>query len=182
MAKESFVGGAVAKEVFGTSGDIIIRILALILVIGSINAQYLGATRILFAMSSDGLFPKKAAIVNKGGTPTVTLFMTMIIAMLFLLSETFEKVLAVITFFIVFNYMISFISVFVLRKREPDIERSYKAWGYPWTTIFALIGAIVFLIGAVIGDTRNSIYALIALSSTYPAFLILKNKSLKVKN
>lgn len=179
MAKEAFVGGAVAKVVFGASGEIIISILTLILVVGSINAQYLGATRVLFAMSNDGLFPKKAAIVNKGGTPTVTLFMTMFIAMIFLLSESFEKVLSVITFFIVFNYMISFVSVFVLRRKEPDLQRPYMAWGYPWTTIFALMGTVVLLAGAVIADTRNSIYALIALLVTYPAFLIFRKQILK---
>ena len=95
----------------------------------------------------------------------------MIIATIFLLSESFEKVLSVITFFIVFNYMISFVSVFVLRRKEPNIQRPYMAWGYPWTTIFALMGTVVLLAGAVMADTRNSIYALIALSVTIPAFL-----------
>jgi APA family basic amino acid/polyamine antiporter len=88
-------------------------------------------------------------------------------------------VLAVLAFFFVINYSISFLSVFVLRYREPDAPRPYRAWGYPWTTALALIGSIAFLVGAVISDIdngvyENSVYALVLLAASYPVFLMLK--------
>jgi APA family basic amino acid/polyamine antiporter len=138
------------------------------------------ATRVLFAMSRDGLFAKFTARVNAGGTPTAALFLSTIISLLFIVfGETFEKVITVLAFFFVANYTISFISVFVLRRREPDKPRPYRAWGYPWTTALALLGSIAFLAGAIASDTRNSVYALLLLAASYPAFLLLKGLARK---
>ena len=61
-----------------------------------------------------------------------------------------------LAFFFVANYTLSFISVFVLRRREPDRPRPYRAWGYPWTTGLALAGSVAFLAGAVASDTRTA--------------------------
>jgi APA family basic amino acid/polyamine antiporter len=89
-------------------------------------------------------------------------------------GQTFEKVITVLAFFFVAMYVLSFISVFVLRRREPEKERPYRAWGYPWTTGLALIGSIAFLVGVIAGDTRNSLYALALLAISYPAFRLFK--------
>ena len=129
----------------------------------------------LFAISRDGLFIRKAAQVNKGGTPTLALFTSAGVALLFIgFGRTFEKVITILAFFFVANYTLSFISVFVLRRREPEKERPYRAWGYPWTTGLALAGSILFLTGAIATDRRNSIYALILLGLSYPLFRLLK--------
>ena len=72
------------------------------------------------------------------------------------------------------NYAMSFAVVFLLRRREPDRPRSYRAWGYPWTTGLTLLGSIGFLAGAVASDTQNSVYALILLAASYPAFRLSK--------
>jgi basic amino acid/polyamine antiporter, APA family len=64
--------------------------------------------------------------------------------------------------------------VFFLRRHEPGRPRPYRAWGYPWTTGFSLLGSIAFLAGAVASDTRNSVYALILLAASYPAFRFTK--------
>jgi APA family basic amino acid/polyamine antiporter len=137
------------------------------------------ATRVLFAMSRDGLFAKVAATVNKGGTPTVALLFSATIAVAIIwFGKTFDKVIAVVAFFFVANYALSFVSVFVLRRREPDKQRPYRAWGYPYTTALALVGSIAFLIGAVVSDlklgSRDSIYALLLLAASYPVFRVVK--------
>ena len=147
--------------------------------LSAINAYHLMATRVLFAMSRDGLFTKKAATVNKGGTPTVALCASAAVALLFIVfGKTFEKVITVLAFFFVANYALSFLSVFVLRRREPEKERPYRAWGYPWTTALALIGSVAFLVGAVVSDlgsgSRDSIYAVFLLAASYPVFRVLR--------
>jgi APA family basic amino acid/polyamine antiporter len=91
-------------------------------------------------------------------------------------SGTFERVLAALAFFFVTNYTLTFLSVFVLRRREPEAERPYHAWGYPWTTGAALAGSIAFLVGAVASDTANSLYALALLAVSYPAYALLKRR------
>ena len=103
------------------------------------------------------------------------LFTSAAVALLFIVfGQTFEQVITVLAFFFVANYTLSFVSVFVLRVREPEKERPYRAWGYPVTTALALIGSVLFLVGAIASDTRNSIYALILLAASYPLFRLLK--------
>ena len=104
-----------------------------------------------------------------------TILALIILLIVFILfGKTFDKVIAVVAFFFVANYALSFISVFVLRRREPLKERPYRAWGYPWTTAAALLGSILFLLGAILSDTRISIYALLLLAVSYPVFRFLQ--------
>ena len=176
IAGQDFAAGAAAQVIFGRYGDTIFRSLTILSMLSAINAYHLMATRVLFAISRDGLFTKKAAAVNEGGTPSVALFTSAAVAVLFIVfGQTFEKVITVLAFFFVANYTLSFISVFVLRRREPDKERPYRAWGYPWTTALALIGSVLFLVGAIGSDTRNSVYALALLAVSYPLFRLMKS-------
>lgn len=179
IAGRDFAAGAAAQVIFGRHGDTVFRSLTIISMLSAINAYHLMSTRVLFAISRDHLFAKQAAAVNKGGTPTVALVMSVAVAVLFIVfGETFEKVISALSFFFVANYTLSFVSVFVLRRREPEKERPYRAWGYPWTTALALIGSVLFLVGAIAADiagrTRYSIYALGLLLVSYPLFRFMR--------
>ncbi|HSP62545.1 MAG TPA: APC family permease, partial [Pyrinomonadaceae bacterium] len=173
LAGEKFAAGAVATKIFGAHGDTTIRVLAILSLLSTINAYTLTAPRILYAMSCDELFARRAARVNRGGTPTVTLLISTVVAVLFIF-RSFEQVLAALAFFFVANYAMAYISVIVLRRREPDLPRPYRAWGYPWTTLIVLLGSIAFLTGAVISDKQNSLWALAILAASYPLYLIVR--------
>ncbi len=175
LAGDKLAVGRAAEEIFGERGKLIISALATVSMLASVNGNTLTAPRILFAMSRDRLFWRQATKVNKGGTPTMALLLSTLMAeMMIFFSGTFEKLLAAIAFFFVIDYTITFLSVFVLRRREPDMPRPYRAWGYPWTTGLALAGSLAFLVGAVASDTANSLFALILLAASYPTFLLLK--------
>jgi APA family basic amino acid/polyamine antiporter len=175
IAGKEFAAGEAANVIFGTHGDTIFRALVIASMLSGINAYHLMASRVLFAMSRDGLFTKKAAAVNEGGTPTVALFLSALVAVLFILfGRRFEVVITVLAFFFVANYVLSFISLFVLRWREPDKPRPFRAWGYPVTPAVALIGSILFLAGAIWVDRTNSLYALLLLGVSYPVFRLMK--------
>ncbi len=175
IAGKDFAAGVAAGVIFGRHGDTIFRTLTIVSMLSAVNALHLMATRVLFAMSRDGLFARKAASVNVGGTPTAALLMSALVALLFIVfGQTFGQVITVLAFFFVANYTLSFISVFVLRKREPEKERPYRAWGYPWTTGLALFASVAFLVGAIASDRRNSVYALILLAASYPVFRLIK--------
>ena len=174
MAGDELALGTAATVIFGAHGDTVIRVLAIISMLSTINAYTLSAPRTLYAMSCDGLFTHHAASVNRGGTPTITLLISTVVAVLFIISGTFNQVLAVVAFFFVCYYTMAFISVIVLRRREPDLPRPYRVWGYPWTTLIVIVGSIAFLIGAVAGDTRNSVWALGLLAISLPVFLVVR--------
>jgi len=178
LVGEEFAAGEAAKVLFGRYGDPIFRWLTILSMLSAVNACHLMNTRVLFAMARDRLFLMRAAVVNEGGTPTLSLFIHVLGALIFIIfGQTFEQVIAVVAFFFVANYSLSFISVFVLRRREPEKERPYRAWGYPWTTALVLAGSVLFLAGAIASQTRNSVYALIILAVSYPVFKVIKKMS-----
>ena len=102
------------------------------------------------------------------------LALSLMVALVFIIfGEKFDTVIAVLAFFFVVNYILSFVSLFVLRRREPDKPRPYRAWGYPVTTALALIGSVLFLLGMIRAYTRPSVYALVVLAASYPVFRLL---------
>jgi APA family basic amino acid/polyamine antiporter len=128
------------------------------------------SSRVPIAMSQDGLFPAAAARVSPAGTPTVSLAASAAVSLAFIATGVFKTVTAIAAFYFVANYVVSFSAVLALRRREPDRPRPYRAWGYPWTTGLALVGSGAFLIGAVVGDTALSMYALALLALSYPLY------------
>ena len=174
LAGQPLAAATVAGELFGPRGDFILRVLVAVSLLSGINAFHLMASRVVFAMSRDGLVWRRVEQVGKGGTPQVALFLGTVVAVLFLLTGTFQKATALLSFFFVATYTLSFTSFFVLRIIEPNMQRPYLAWGHPWTTGAALLGSLAFLGAAVWSDTRNSIYALIVLAISYPAYRLIK--------
>jgi APA family basic amino acid/polyamine antiporter len=175
LAGEKLAAGAAAGAVFGPSGATVISVVAILSLLASVNGNTLTAPRVVYAMSRDRLFWRGAARVNRGGTPAVSLLISATAALLMIVfSGTFERLLAAIAFFFVFDYTLVFLSVFVLRFREPDAERPYRAWGYPFTTGLALAGSVAFLYGAVRADSENSVFALELLAASLPVFVALR--------
>lgn len=166
--------GDAAEVVFGAHGSQVISLLAPVSLSSIININLMYCPRILFSMSRDNLFWSKAATVNKGGTPFWALLLTVIVGIVLAASGTFEILLSIIAFLFVLNYTSGFLAVFILRRTEPDLPHPFKAWGYPWTTLIILIGSLVFLIGQIISDTQNVIYAIGLIFISYPVFLITK--------
>ncbi|HXN25321.1 MAG TPA: APC family permease [Candidatus Dormibacteraeota bacterium] len=173
IAGNNFALGAAAERVFGAHGGTIFRSVMVLALLSSINALQLMGTRVIYAMSRDGLFFRRVARVNRGGTPALALALSAAIGIVFAVFS-FERVIAMLAFFFVANYTISFISLFILRTREPELERPYRAWGYPWTTAAALVGSLAFLAGAIVSDRQNSRLTLIALAISYPMYRLLK--------
>jgi APA family basic amino acid/polyamine antiporter len=174
IAGNIFAPGLAAERLFGPWGDTILRSVMILSMLSGINAYHLMASRVVYAMSCDGLFSRRVERVNPGGTPTAALGLSAAVAVAFIWSGTFEEVIAVLAFFFVANYAMSYTSLLVLRRREPDAPRPYRAWGYPWTTVVALVAAVGFLFGAIIGDPRNSLKALVLLALSYPAFRLTR--------
>jgi len=146
----------------------------LLSLLGILNVQILSAPRILFALSRDGLFSPKLATVNKGGTPAFALFLTVLISVILAATGTFESLLAISAFMGITVDSSVFLSLFILRKREPDLPRPFRALGFPFVPLIILVGSILLLIAYVISNTTNSIIALTAMAVSYPIFLIVK--------
>jgi APA family basic amino acid/polyamine antiporter len=175
LAGERLAAGAAASAVFGARGMTVIAWVAIVSLLASVNGNTLTAPRILYAMGRDRLFWRGAARANSGGTPTAALALSTTVAVLMIVfSGTFQRLLAALAFFFVIDYALVYLSVFVLRRREPDTPRPYRVWGYPVTTGLALVGSIAFLVGVFKDDTENSVFALELLAASLPVFLLLR--------
>jgi APA family basic amino acid/polyamine antiporter len=173
VAGNTFSLGTAAQHIFGPYGDSVIRSIMLISLLSCMNANQLFCSRTLYAMSCDGLFFRRAATVNAGGTPAFALFLSTLVAIVFVLFS-FERVIAMLSFFFVANYTLSYASLFLLRRKEPAMPRPYRAWGYPYTTGIALAGSILFLIGSIATDRHNAPLALLMLILSYPIYRTIK--------
>jgi APA family basic amino acid/polyamine antiporter len=171
LRASDFAAGSAARLIFGVRGDAIVHAIMIVSLASSLNAVLMMGSRVIYAMSCDGLFPTAARRVNVGGTPVVTLFVTVLLTIGLLASGTFETVTAIAAFYFVLQYVVSFLAVFILRRRDPDAPRPYRAIGYPVTTAISLVGGVAFLVGVVVMDRRNSLWALGMLAASLPVYL-----------
>lgn len=177
MAGDPFVAATAAARMFGPQGDSVLRVLMVISLIASVSALQLMASRIPHAMAGDRLFPTLFRHVNPGGTPVAALFAGTALAIAFIATNSFNKILALMAFFFVANYVLVFSSLFVMRRREPDAVRPFRVPLYPWIPGLALLGSVVFLIAAIFGDRDNSVVALLVLGLSWPAYRAIAARS-----
>jgi APA family basic amino acid/polyamine antiporter len=180
LAGSPLAAATVAKALFGSAGETLVRVVVIASLPSAVNACLLMASRVMYSVSRDGLGLSFMTRVNTGGTPVTSLIATGAVALAFLATGTFETMIAIAAFFFVAGYTLSFLAVFLLRRREPNAPRPYRAKGHPWTTGFVLAGSLAFLTSAVIADRRNSLYALAIVVTSYPVFRFTRPKPVPI--
>ncbi|HEY3885598.1 MAG TPA: amino acid permease [Vicinamibacterales bacterium] len=160
LAGSTLPAADAAQTIAGVRGADFITILSIVSLAPLLNAILMIGTRILFAMSRDGLMPSGAAAVNAGGTPTVSTIVTMVVALGLIATGTFQKLVALTSFFLAANYFVCSLALIVLRRREPRLPRPFRAWGYPASAWIVVVGAVAFLYGTLRADTRDALVAL----------------------
>ena len=176
MAGQPLVAATAANAIFGAKGDAVIRVLTIVSLVSAVNAYQLMTSRVLHRLSVFGFVPA-ADYVNRGGTPVVATLLSAAACLVMVITGTLEIVLAVTAFLFVAQYTLIFATVFILRRREPNAPRPFRAIGHPWTTGLVLVLSLGFLGGAFLADTRNSIYSILLLALSWPLYLALRPKA-----
>jgi APA family basic amino acid/polyamine antiporter len=140
------VAVAVSNSLFGENGSIVIAIMIMISTFGCNNGLILAGARVYYTMANDGLFFKKTGTLNKNAVPEYALWLQCVVASILCLSGSYGDLLDMVAFVVVLFYALTIIGIFVLRKKRPDIERPYKAFGYPVLPIIYIIMAITFCV------------------------------------
>lgn len=166
-----------AMVLFGARGGQLVLLVSLVAAISAINATVLASPRILFAIARDGLMPGWITSVNPGGTPIAALLVGTVVASVLVLSGSFDTLIDIAAILFVVVYLSGFVSLFILRTREPDRPRPFKAWLYPWGNGFVLLASAAFLVGAVIADLKDALFTLIFLALTIPAYLLARRST-----
>ncbi|MBS1916801.1 MAG: amino acid permease [Bacteroidetes bacterium] len=135
-----------ASVIFGSAGRSIIAILIMISTFGCINGLVLAGARVYYTMSLDGLFFRKAGTLNSNAVPQWSLWAQCVVAAILCLSGSYGQLLDMISFVAVAFYVLTIAGIFILRKKQPDIERPYKAFGYPFLPLLYILMGTGFCI------------------------------------
>jgi basic amino acid/polyamine antiporter, APA family len=140
FAEADRVGVEAAKNIFGGSfGVTMIAIIVMISTFGCNNGFILTSARVFYTMAQDKLFFKQAAELNRFGVPEKALWYQCIWTCILCLSGRYGDLLDYVIFAVLLFYALAILAVFKLRQKYPDMERPYKAFGYPVIPILYLI-------------------------------------------
>ncbi len=135
------VAVAASHVIFGNIGTYVIAVMIMISTFGCNNGLILAGARVYYTMAQDGLFFKKAGTLNKNAVPAWALWAQCVVAGLLCLSGKYGDLLDMVSFIVVIFYILTIIGIFILRKKRPEMERPYKAFGYPvLPAIYILLG------------------------------------------
>lgn len=145
-ADKDRVAVAASHAIFGNAGTIVIALMIMVSTFGCNNGLILAGARVYYTMAQDGLFFKQAGHLNQNSVPAIGLWIQCIAACLWSLSGNYGQLLDMISFVVVVFYMLTILGIFILRKKRPDLERPYKAFGYPVMPIIYIIMGLTFCI------------------------------------
>ncbi len=179
FAKSDRVAVAAANVIFGDIGTYVIAVMIMISTFGCNNGLILAGARVYYTMAQDGLFFKKAATLNKNAVPGWALWAQCIVASLLCLSGKYGDLLDMISFIVVIFYVLTIAGIFILRKKMPDAERPYKAFGYPVLPAIYMLMGIVFCVLLIIYKPNFTWPGLIITLIGIPLYYLALNNSQK---
>jgi len=177
LAEKDRVGVAAANVIFGNGGTIVIAIMIMVSTFGCNNGLILSGARVYYTMAKDGLFFKKVGHLNSFAVPQNGLWVQCILASAWCLSGKYGDLLDMISFVVVLFYMLTIAGIFILRKKRPDANRPYKAFGYPvLPLIYIAMGTAFCLLLIFFKPTYTWPGLIITLIGIPIYFLVMKEK------
>ncbi len=166
-----FVAADVAIKWIGLAGAATMALAVVISTLGANNGFVFTGARIYHAMAEKGLFFKSMARLHpRYETPVFALIGQGAWACVLVLSGTYNELITYVVFVSWVFYAMSAAAVFVLRKRQPDRERPYRAWGHPWTTLTFIAFSGFLVVNSVLEAPRESLIGLTILLAGIPAY------------
>lgn len=144
------VGTAAAEVIMGPAAVGVMAALIMVSTFGCINGYVLVGPRMYYAMAREGVFFKKAATLNARGVPAWATWLQCAWACLLCFSGTYNDLLDYTTFASLLFYVVTIGGVFILRKREPDTPRPYRAFGYPLVPAIYMLCALAFCVNLLV--------------------------------
>jgi basic amino acid/polyamine antiporter, APA family len=187
------VGSATADVIFPGAGAAIMAVAIMISTFGCNNGLIIAGARAYYAMAKDGLFFKAAGELNKFHVPAWAIVIQGILSVLYVLPRTVNQaadgkvsygnlygdlLTYVISAALIF-YILAIAAVFVLRVKQPNAERPYKAFGYPIIPALYIVGASVILVVLFVYQTTATWPGLLIVLTGVPVYFVWKSLSAK---
>jgi basic amino acid/polyamine antiporter, APA family len=166
MASETFLGAA---------GYSLLAFAFMFSAMGAMNGSIMTNSRVPFAMARDGLFFKGLGVLHpKTETPIISLIVQAALSIILALSGTFDQLTDYVVFASWIFYALCTASLFVFRRKYPEAERTYKAFGYPILPLFFVATTIWLLINTLINSPIPSLIGLAIIAAGAPAYWYMK--------
>ena len=176
FADQDRVGAAAANMILGNIGVFVMAGLIMVSTFGCNSGLVLAGGRVFYAMSKEGLFFKKAGELNNNDVPEKALWFQCIWACLLCVSGKYGDLLTYATFASLLFYILTTYGIFILRKKEPDAERPYKAFGYPIIPALYIIITAAICGALLIYDTVNTGLGLVIVALGIPVYYLFMHK------
>ncbi len=174
FAQKDRVGTAALFLVFGDIAKYLMAALIMISTFGCNNGLILAGSRLFQSMAKDGLFFKSTAKLNKFNVPSNAMVFQGIWASVLCLSGSYGDLLDYCTFSSLIFYIITIAGLFVLRKKMPDAERPYKAFGYPIVPALYIILTTLICVDLLVYKTFNCGMGLLIIALGVPVYFMFK--------
>jgi basic amino acid/polyamine antiporter, APA family len=190
-APDDRVASAALNAVFGPVGASIMAVAIIISTFGCNNGLILAGARVAYAMAKDGLFFRATGKLNKRGVPsTALIYQGVWIIVLILLRTRHVDTAGVVTYgnlysdlldYVVFSvlifYVLTIAGIFVLRRKRPEVERPYKAFGYPFVPLLYIVSACAIMFVLLLYKTQTTWPGLVIVLLGVPVYLLWSRKS-----
>jgi APA family basic amino acid/polyamine antiporter len=166
---------AVELAIHPAAGAVIVAA-AILILLSHQNLEYMSGPRILQALAEDGFVARRAETIGKGGNPVFAILITWAVSVGLILLGGFEFLLLFSVFLFVPLYLALILGILILRKREPDTERPYRAWGHPYSTIVCLVGWTIITLFQAYVERETAMYAVAMVAVSWPVYRYLARK------
>jgi APA family basic amino acid/polyamine antiporter len=166
---------AAADRLFGPQVGDVLAVITIFIVTGSISAMVFAGPRVYFAMARDGLFFRRAAEVHgRYRTPAFAIAAQGLWSGLLVLSGTFGQLVDYTGFAVVLFAGVAVAGLFVLRWREPDAERPFRALGYPVAPGVFVLASLAIVVNAVVSNPGPSAAGAAIIALGVPIYLLIQ--------
>ena len=167
----------VGDRLLGARAGDILAIVAIISLAAGINAWTFAGPRVYFAMARDNTFFKSAARVHpKYKTPAASILAQAAFSIVLVLTGSLDSIANYVGFAITLFAGTAVAAVFVLRAREPNAARPFKAFGYPWTPAIFVLASLAIVVNAFYSDPRVSITGTVIILAGIPLYYFFKSR------
>nr|WP_314839911.1 amino acid permease [uncultured Flavobacterium sp.] len=145
-AESDRVAVVASQTIFGSVGTLIIAVMIMISTFACNNGLIMAGARVYYTMAQDGVFFKKAASLNKASVPEWSIWAQCIWASALCLTGKYGDLLDFVVIIVLVFYILTILGIFILRRKMPNAERPYKAFGYPvLPALYILISSAICL-------------------------------------
>ena len=177
FASQDRVGAAAANVIMGNIGVFVMAGLIMVSTFGCNSGLILSGGRLFYAMAKDNLFFKKAGELNNNDVPAKALWLQCFWACVLCVSGKYGDLLTYATFASLLFYILTIYGIFILRKKEPNAERPYKAFGYPLIPILYITITSLICLTLLIYDTKSTGLGLFIVALGIPVYYLFLDKN-----